>query len=154
LGNWKLSGIYQAQTGYPFSVFMNGIDRQGTGLTSRASYATGSDALTATDTADNRRIYTGPSRTLFASTVPLDGNQGTVGRGTFRGPKFSKLDVSVIKRIPLNERMRFTIRADFFNVLNTVNLNTPISDVFDPRFGISTAAGSARIIQFAGRFDF
>ena len=154
LGNWTVSGIYQAQTGYPFSVFMGGVDRQGTSLSSRASFASGSDAFSATDTADNRRIYTGPSRTLFAESVPLDGNQGTVGRGVFRGPKFSKVDLSLIKRIPLNERMKFTVRADFFNLFNTVNLNTPVSDVFDPRFGISTAAGSARIIQFAGRFDF
>jgi hypothetical protein len=50
--------------------------------------------------------------------------------------------------------MRFTIRADFFNIFNTVNLNTPVSDVVDPSFGLSTKAGDARIIQFAGRFDF
>jgi len=156
LGNWMISGITRFQTGYPFSVFMGGVDRQGTGLTSRASFVgpgTG-PAFSSTQTADNARIYTGPSRTLFATDVPLDGQQGTAGRSQFRGPNFSKTDFSLIKRFPINERMRFTIRADFFNLFNNVNLNTPVSDVTSLNFGVSTAAGRARVIQFAGRFDF
>jgi len=156
LGNWMISGITRFQTGYPFSIFQNAVDRTGTGLTSRASFVgpgTG-PAYTSTQTADNARIYTGPSRTLFATTVPLDGSQGTAGRSVFRGPNFSKTDFSLIKRFPINESMRFTIRADFFNLFNNVNLGTPISDVTSPNFGVSTSAGRARIIQFAGRFDF
>lgn len=153
-GNWVISGIYQAQTGFPISIFSNGIDRQGTGVSSRATYASGGNAYTSTQTPDNTRNYTGPSRTLFASTVVADGNQGNVGRSTFRGPKFSKFDFSVIKRFPINETMRFSIRADFFNLFNTVNFAVPITDTTSPNFGVSVAAAPARIIQFAGRFDF
>jgi len=156
LGNWMISGITRFQTGYPFSVYQNAVDRTGTGLTSRASFVgpgTG-PAYTSTQTTDNARIYTGPSRTLFATTVPLDGTQGTAGRSQFRGPSFSKTDFSLIKRFPINESMRFTIRADFFNLFNNVNLATPISDVTSPNFGVSTSAGRARVIQFAVRFDF
>ena len=156
LGNWQITGITRFQTGYPFSVFQNGIDRQGTAMSARASYVgTGTGpAYTSTQTASNARTYTGPSRTLFATTVPLDGMQGTVGRSAFRGPNFSNTDFSLIKRFPINESMRFTIRADFFNLFNNVNLGTPISDVTSPNFGVSTSAAHARIIQFAGRFDF
>jgi hypothetical protein len=154
IGNWTVSGIYQAQTGYPFSVFMNGIDRQGTGLSARASFASGGNAFQTNQTTANARVYTGPDRSLFASTVPGDGSQGTVGRSIFRGPKFANMDFSVIKRIPITERMRFTLRADFFNLFNKVNLGIPISDVNSSNFGLSTTAGAARIIQFAGRFDF
>ncbi|MBS1797984.1 MAG: TonB-dependent receptor [Acidobacteria bacterium] len=154
IGNWTLSGIYQAQTGYPFSVFMNGVDRQGTGLSARASYANGSNGFASNRTSANARVYTGPDRSLFASSVPLDGNQGTVGRGAFRGPKYANFDFSLIKRIPITERMRFTMRADFFNLFNKVNLAVPVSDVNSANFGLSTTAGPARIIQFAGRFDF
>jgi hypothetical protein len=64
------------------------------------------------------------------------------------------MDLSVIKRIPINERMRFTIRADFFNLFNNVNLGVPNSDVTQSNFGLSTTAAAARIVQFAGRFDF
>lgn len=154
IGNWSISGIYQAQTGYPFSIFAGGVDRQGTGLSARATYATNGNGFASNQTADNARTYTGPDRSLFAASVPLDGQQGNVGRGAFRGPNFTKFDFSLIKRIPLTERMKFTVRADFFNIFNRVNLGTPVSDVNSSLFGISTFAGSPRIIQFAGRFDF
>ena len=155
LGNWMISGIYQAQTGYPFSIFMNGIDTQGTGLSARARYAFGGNGYANNRNPGNDRIYTGPSRSLFQERgIPADGRQGNVGRSQFRGPKSSKFDFSLIKRIPVNEKMRFTIRADFFNLFNAVNLNIPVANVLDNRFGLSTSAGNARIIQFAGRFDF
>ncbi|HEY0457991.1 MAG TPA: carboxypeptidase regulatory-like domain-containing protein [Pyrinomonadaceae bacterium] len=154
IDDWTVSGIYQAQTGYPFSVFMNGVDRQGTGLSSRASFANGTNGYDSNRTPDNARIYTGPDRSLFASTVPRDGKQGSAGRSAFRGPGYTNMDFSLIKRIPINERMRFTIRADFFNLFNNVNLGVPNSDVTQSNFGLSTTAAAARIIQFAGRFDF
>ena len=50
--------------------------------------------------------------------------------------------------------MRLTIRADFFNMFNNVNLGVPVADVTLDSFGLSTFAGRPRIIQFAGRFDF
>ena len=159
-GGWAISGIYQAQTGYPYSVFMNGIDSQGTGLTARARYAAGGVAFAPTPAEGyalgTERNYTGVSPGLFQdpTTVPLDGQQGNVTRGALRGPKFSKFDFSLIKRFAINERMRFTIRGDFFNLFNTVNFATPVSDLLDPNFGLSLTAGDPRIIQFAGRFDF
>jgi hypothetical protein len=152
--DWTVSGIYQAQTGYPFSVFMNGVDRQGTGLSSRATFGDGANNYASNRTDANTRVYTGPDRSLFASSVPLDGNQGTAGRGVFRGPNYANMDLSVIKRFPITERMRFTLRADFFNLFNKVNLGIPNSDVTQGNFGLSTTAAPARIIQFAGRFDF
>ena len=153
IDDWTISGIYQTQTGYPFSVFMNGVDRQGTGLSGRASFANGT-SFDSNRTDANARVYTGPDRSLFASTVPFDGTQGTVGRSSFRGPGYTNMDLSIIKRFPINERMRFTIRADFFNLFNNVNLGVPNSDVTQSNFGLSTTAAAARIIQFAGRFDF
>lgn len=170
-GNWTVSGIYQMQSGFPISIFANGVDVQGTGLSGRASYNTRSDRLSSTQTPGNTRNYTGPDRSLFTG-IPCVGNnpanpnsvsgctilgaprQGTVGRSAFRGPKFSNFDFSVIKRIPINETVRFSVRADFFNLFNMVNFGVPITDVTNPNFGVSGTAGPARIIQFAGRFEF
>ncbi len=157
-GNWVFSGIYQVQTGYPFSVFVNGIDSQGTGLTARARYArNGLAANNADYSSQTDRNYTGPAASLFQDPfdIALDGEQGDVARSSFEGPGFSKFDFSLIKRIPIREGMRFTVRADFFNLFNTVNFATPINDLLNPNFGLSLGTrGSPRIIQFAGRFDF
>ena len=65
-GNWVVSGIYQAQSGFPISIFANGVDGQGTGFSARASFCnTRSDRLSSTQTPGNTRNYTGPDRTLF-----------------------------------------------------------------------------------------
>ena len=173
-GEWSLSGIVQSQTGNPYSIFA-GTDSAGSGLTQRADYAGTAGGLTplAAETT-NPRTYTGPSRSLFSNPcppnrpqtgpttagcgagvgVPFVGRTGGVARNAFYGPAFNKTDISLIKRIPLTERYKFTIRADFFNIFNTVNFGQPGNDINTGGFGQSTTAGAARIIQFVGRFDF
>jgi hypothetical protein len=102
------------------------------------------------------------------------GQFGTFARSTINGPLFSQLDMSLTKNFKLNERMRFQIRADAFNVLNHTNFLTgiltpglglggtgnTIFNVNSPTFGQITQAntiggtGLNRIIQVAGRFEF
>lgn len=153
--DWTLSTIAQAQSGHPYSVFFNGRDSQGTALSARARFAGGGIALSPTPAdQQNPRVQTGPSRTLFLATIPLDGKQG-LPRNIFVGPNFRKVDFSVLKRIPITERVKLQVRTDFFNIFNRVNLNIPISNVADLQFGQSTATvGTPRIIQFVGRIEF
>ena len=171
LGNWTMSGIVQSQTGTPYSIFGN-IDSAGTGLGQRADFAPSGRGLSDLSAATtDPRTYTGPARSLFRNPCPANrtnisptqcgpavgpavGRQGTVGRNHFYGPAFNKVDFSVIKRFPITESTRFTIRADFFNIFNTVNFGLPGNDINSSLFGQSTTAGAPRIIQFAGRFDF
>jgi hypothetical protein len=171
LGGWTMSGIVQSQTGTPYSIF-GGLDSAGTGLGQRADYAPPGGGLASLPAATtDPRTYTGPDRALFRNPCPANrtntsptacsaavgpavGRQGTVGRNQFYGPGFNKTDFSVIKRFPINENMRFTVRADFFNIFNTVNFGLPGNDINSALFGQSTTAGASRIIQFAGRFDF
>ena len=157
LGNWSMSGIYQVQSGNPFSIFSSS-DSGGTGLSQRANYSPNPGQ---TPTIANPRIQTGPTANLFSNPVPppagsTHGVIGNVARNSFIGPNYSKFDLSLIKRIPFGpeDRMRFTVRADFFNLFNRVNFNQPINTITDPRFGQSTEAGPGRIIQFVGRFEF
>jgi hypothetical protein len=175
-GGWTMSGIVQSQTGTPFSIF-GGIDSAGTGLGQRADYASGGIALTDLPAMTNDpRTYTGPARSLFKNPCPGNrtnvtattcsaasgqavGREGTVGRNSFYGPAFNKVDFSVIKRIPITENVRFTLRTDFFNIFNNVNFALPNNDINSSLFGQSTAtalgpAGQPRIIQFAARIDF
>jgi hypothetical protein len=46
-----------------------------------------------------------------------------------RGPSQINFDLSVEKRLPLNEAINIEIRADFFNVLNHASRSNPISDI-------------------------
>jgi len=162
LGNWTMSGIYRYQSGLPYSVF-GAVDSAGTGFSQRADFAsTGNpNDIGPTSLTPDPRTQTGPARTLFANTtppagaLPTFGVQGNTGRNTFRGPNFSKTDFSLIKHIPITERYKFTIRADFFNIFNRVNFGIPVATINSLNFGRSTfTVGTPRVIQFAGRFEF
>ncbi|MEK6334219.1 MAG: TonB-dependent receptor [Acidobacteriota bacterium] len=176
-GNWALTGIWQWQSGSPFSVF-GSSDSAGTALGQRADLAdpaavAGFYTRIAANPALNPRTQVGPTANLFKNpcagvvnaigstcTLQRDGRQGTVGRNVFYGPDYNKFDLALIKRFPLTrfkEGMKLTIRADFFNVFNRVNLDKPNAtniNINSATFGQATTAGAGRIIQFVGRFDF
>jgi Carboxypeptidase regulatory-like domain/TonB-dependent Receptor Plug Domain len=161
-GNWSMSGIVTAQSAIPFGVF-GSVDSAGSGFSQRADFASPGNPnnIPPTTRAPNPRVQTGPERTLFANpvppsgTAPTFGRQGSVSRNSFRGPQFHKTDFSLIKRIPLTERYKFTIRADFFNIFNRVNFGVPDGIITSDTFGRSTFTVSLpRVIQFAGRFEF
>jgi len=50
-----------------------------------------------------------------------------VGQHRFpdRGPGFHRLDFSIFKDIPFNERIRLQFRTEIFNVTNHPNFNAP-----------------------------
>lgn len=54
---------------------------------------------------------------------------GNVARNKFRGPNFKDLDLSVIKNIPLRERISLQLRADMFNVFNRINFASGVGSV-------------------------
>jgi len=47
---------------------------------------------------------------------------GTLSRNKLYGPGFGSVDVSVIKNVPVTERLRVQLRADMFNIFNRKNL--------------------------------
>lgn len=106
------------------------------------------------------RTQTGLTRDFFADPNPdannTVGRQGTSGRSAFRGPSFSVLSMSVVKKFKFGEdgRYAFSIRADAFNLLNSVNFKEPINSINSANFGRSTEAEAARQFQFSRRFDF
>jgi hypothetical protein len=62
---------------------------------------------------------------------------GLAGRNILRGPRVSRLDLSLNKgfRLPfMGETTRFEVRADYFNVLNHPTFGPGTGDVLDPTF--------------------
>ncbi|HEV7893020.1 MAG TPA: TonB-dependent receptor [Pyrinomonadaceae bacterium] len=165
-GNWTMSGIWQYQSGQPFSVFSS-TDSAGTGIGQRADYVPlGTGFPAGPNDNSDPRTQTGPSRNQFAHPCPVGdsncdgtsgiGRQGIFARNQFYGPRFNDIDFSLIKRFPFGGegRYRFTIRADFFNLLNHVNFGTPVNTIVSSNFGHSIDTFASRRIQFVGRFDF
>lgn len=54
---------------------------------------------------------------------------GNLARNKFYGPGYGDVDLSLIKNIPITERVKIQLRADFFNLFNRINLASGVGTV-------------------------
>ena len=154
LGNWEITGILTAETGFPFTVFA-GKDVTQTGLNEDRGVVIGAPiGGNACHTAPCVN-YLNPSSFTFAPT----GVQGDVGKGAIVGPGLFNWDMGAFKSIPVNDRWRMQFRAEFFNTLNHSNFtntsnNYPSNSVNSGGFGTILVAADPRILQFAFKVFF
>ena len=85
---------------------------------------------------------------------PAPGANGTLGRNTFRGPRYATLDLSLTRTIGLGGPRQAQLRLDVYNALNTLNLFLPNADLSVSNFGKSTQAFDARVVQLGVKVQF
>jgi hypothetical protein len=89
---------------------------------------------------------------------PTPGFEGDGTRGHFRNQPLLDMDASLIKNIPVaveGKRVNVQLKAEFFNVLNRVNLGGIDNNVTDPNFGKILGQGlSPRSLQLGGHVSF
>jgi hypothetical protein len=90
----------------------------------------------------------------FAAPPPTSVVPATAKRGTVQGPGFNRLDLGVHRNFKITERMSFQFRAEAFNAINHVNVNSIGVTSTSSTFGEVTGYRDMRIMQFAGRFTF
>jgi hypothetical protein len=172
VSGWSLSTIATLQSGFPFSPQL-GYNPTGSGDTRNPVrpdlnpdfhgklYAGGNTAA---------RVAQFFSPTAFAA--PAYGTIGNLGRDTLTGPGYADWDLSLLKSTALTEGIRLQFRAEFFNVLNHTNLQTPNEVVYtsgptqgtianqtaaavqSPTAGVVSAASTSRQIQLALKLIF
>jgi hypothetical protein len=72
-----------------------------------------------------------------------------------RGPGVNSWDISVIKRIPITETVKFQLRGEFLNAMNRTHFSAPTMAPTSTLFGMITASsGYARQVHLAGRLEF
>ncbi len=150
--NWRLSTMFQAQSGFPFTVSVFGD-------TANAGTLLGENPIRANYT--GKPVFSPGTHTAeqwmnaAAFTVPGAYTFGNVGRNTIYGPGLQTLDAALQREFLLSENWRFQLRGEFFNALNHTNLGTPNRFVNTPQFGtITDAATPGREIQLSARFSF
>jgi len=81
---------------------------------------------------------------------------GTLGRNFFRAPGRVNLDLSLEKNTRLTERVQMIFRAEFFNILNHTEWESPVAStpIVSPQLGQITSTFDPRIGQVALRFTF
>ena len=144
LGGWLVSGILSARTGRPFTVTQsnNNVGAGATGLPNLTGDPNGAQTV---------EQWFNPA----AYTRVTSGTFGNAGRNTLRGPGWLSVDMSLQRRIDLNNRLNATLRWDAFNLFNRANLGLPDSNIVNATAGvISNLAGDPRVMQLSIRIGF
>lgn len=167
--DWQVAAIVSQQSGRPFSVWngapstiVNGRNTGGDYNLDGGGGAVGggfydrpnAPAPGAITTRFGRRDFLNGLFPASAFPAPGLGQNGTLGRNTFRGPRFASVDLSVGRSFSLREGWRIEFRAEAFNALNNVNLFLPNADLSLASFGRSTQAHDARTLQGSLRLSF
>jgi hypothetical protein len=152
LGNWQMASIITYQTGQPFSLNTSYDVNLDGNLTDRPN-----------TTKNLSLINDGPQR-LLLTTAPTNllapaGQNGHVGRNTFRAPGVAKTDIALIKNLRLSKEPQsaraLVLRVEAFNLWNRTHFATPVRILDAPSFGRSVnTAFDARQIQFALKLTF
>lgn len=80
---------------------------------------------------------------------PAPGTFGNFPINSLNGPAYFDLDASLVKRIPITERVKFELKTTFINVLNHQNFIFSTQQFDSTSFGrITSISGSPRIIHF------
>jgi hypothetical protein len=155
---WEILGIFQAQTGYPFTVGSPlGTLQYGEGGSDRPFFlqkathspteGSGPQFFSNAVIGSNNGVGTGYF-SLPTVISPVNGVQvmpgpGNLGRNTFTGPGWSNFDFSVIKDTRITETIALQFRAEFFNILNMATFSSPgASGVANYSFGGGQTLGS------------
>jgi Carboxypeptidase regulatory-like domain len=148
-GNWELSGIFSAQSGFPITVQAGqDISRSGLGG-DRAQYLGGDQYASG---ACGVRCVTYLNQAAFE--LPVIGTFGNIGKATVRAPNSWNWDVSIMKNFPITERFALQIRGDFFNAFNHPNLLPPNNSISSASFGQIRGVSSPRIGQVSMKVVF
>ncbi|HEY2018399.1 MAG TPA: carboxypeptidase-like regulatory domain-containing protein [Bryobacteraceae bacterium] len=155
LGGWQLNGIATILSGFPFTPVI-GTNRSGDGDTRNPDRPSLNPSFSGPVVLGKQGQWFDPN----AFVLPAFGTYGNLGRGVFRGPGLTDIDVSLFKNTAVSERASLQFRAEFFNVLNHVNLGSPNATVFsggaiNASAGlITTLATTPRQIQFGLKLIF
>jgi len=79
---------------------------------------------------------------------------GSASRNPVRGPSYRNVDFALMRRVPAGAGKAVEVRAEIFNLLNTVNLGAPAAVAGAPNFGTITTALDPRVVQLAVKFLF
>jgi hypothetical protein len=160
---WQILGIFNAQSGFPFTVVgtngtlqygfdtLNGVGARPFLVAQPTMNSSGGPQFFSNAViANSSQFFSTPTTASGVQIAP-----GNLGRNTFTGPGWWNCDMSVIKDTHLTESKMVEFRAEFFNIFNHATFATPNGTLGSPTFGLSTSTQTAeRQLQFGLRFVF
>jgi hypothetical protein len=147
--DWQVAPIFNTFTGNPIQLSEGGkdISLSGQGL-DRPNVALPTQVYTVS--AGDPPYWFNPA----AFAVQPAGTFGDLGRNVIYGPGQINLDLALSRRFQVKEQWKLDLKAEFFNVLNHANWNSPGVSNQASTFGEVTTFGSPRLIQMSMKLLF
>jgi hypothetical protein len=146
--DWTLTSLVTLQSGVPVAV------TQTTNFNAFAGFGVQRPNLVADPTlpADQRTSSEWFNTAAFA--VAPQFAIGTASRNPVRGPSYRDVDLALMRRVHVGSHQAIEVRAEIFNLLNTVNLGTPNAVLGAANFGTITTTFDPRVVQLALKMVF
>jgi hypothetical protein len=151
LGGWTTSGVLTLQSGMPITVTSE-QSLPGIGpilpnvVAGQPLYGPNSNRGAFnpnTDSYINKSAFVAPPAFTFGNAPRYFDSLRAFG--------IRDWDMALQKKFPITERLSFSLKAEFFNVFNTVNFGAPNADINNPSFGkITSINGNPRNGQLSG----
>jgi hypothetical protein len=142
--DWQVSAIVAARSGTHF-VATTGVDNALNGQANQRPNLVGDDPYL-------RDGYRWLNPAAFSAPAP--GTFGDLENNSLVGPHRVNVDMGLTRSFSVAGVHQVQFRAEVFNVFNRVQLNTPVSALNSPNFGLITSAADPRIIQLALKYTF
>ena len=142
-GGWEISGKIRWQSGQYLTPVGNTLIGS-----RRADYVGGEIGLPGSERSEDRWFNTDAF-----TAAPVD-RRGNATVGMIQGPHWKQADVSFRKRFRFTSRATLQLRADVFNVFNTVNFGNPNVTTTGSTYGQISSARIPRQTQLSLRFEF
>jgi hypothetical protein len=156
--DWQVGVIYQARSGAPLTPTTTGNLGLIGGI-QRPFIVPGVDPkldepVWVPDSAGfNTRLQYFDLAGAFRPNGP--GEWGDTPKGSLRGPGFWNVNLSFSRNVNLAQGRRLELRAEAFNLFDTVNWGNPNVQLANANAGrITSTSGDPRIMQFAVKYNF
>ena len=160
LGGWQITGIFNVQSGLPFTIFNCAgaatAEAPCPRLASTSNFDTNDlDDPTPDATIPNRFVFFNPTvGAVTPGAVFPPFTAGTTGRNAFRGPRTWNVDAGVHKRFAITEDTSLQFRGEFFNLFNNANLFVPQAVDISSTGYVPAFQSGRRFVQFGVKLLF
>ena len=145
--DWSVATVMTLQSGVPVAVTQpNSLGYAG--FTTQRPNLAGDPMLPAGERTAARWFNTAAFSLADQFTI------GSASRNPVRGPSYKDVDLALMRLIRVGGDRTIELRAEAFNLLNTVNYGAPATTFGAANFGTITSALDPRVVQLALKFSF
>ncbi|QHN04964.1 carboxypeptidase regulatory-like domain-containing protein [Granulicella sp. WH15] len=166
VNGWQASGLFQTRSGDPLTILAASSNIDGSSQNrDRAVLIPGVNPYGGTACGTTAHCKNGLNPAAFANPTAnpaAPGNSyGNIAKGSFRGPRYTDVDMALTRNFAVTSRAALQVRAEYFNLFNHTNFGDPNTTLGGP-FGRITgttpqngaSANDPRIAQFSAKLVF